>query len=98
VAQVRFTRRCFREDLRRLPKWAQKEALAAAQSIATRTEIGLQLEPPLDRFHRISLRNVHRLVYGYDSDSDTSWIYLIGKRRPGKERDVYEMLKGLLTE
>lgn len=98
MANVRFTRRCFSEELQRLPKWAQKEAIAAAESIAVSPEIGLQLEPPLDRFRRIPLRNVYRLVYGYDSESETWWIYLIGKRRPGTERDVYEMLRGLLNE
>ncbi|MGH2452189.1 MAG: type II toxin-antitoxin system RelE family toxin [bacterium] len=95
MADVRFTRRCFNEDLQRLPKWAQKEAIAAAESIATNPEMGLPLEPPLDRFRRIRLRNVYRLVYGYDSESDTWWIYLIGKRQPGKERDVYQMLKDI---
>lgn len=98
MARVRFTRRCFEEDLRALPAWAQREALQVARKIEQDPEIGRPLAAPFERFRRVWIRSEYRLIYTYDPDSETWWIYLIGKRRPGRPKDVYELLKGLVEE
>lgn len=96
MPRVRFTRRCFEEDLQRLPRWAQKEALAAVRAIEANPETGAPLHPPLDQFRQIRIGHQFRLVYTYAFDSDIWWIYLIGERKPGKERDVYKILEQLI--
>jgi len=58
-------------------------------------ELGDQLDPSLDRFRRLRLAGRYRLVYTYDSDTDTWWICLIWEHKPGKPEDVYEILKRL---
>jgi mRNA-degrading endonuclease RelE of RelBE toxin-antitoxin system len=93
VARVRFTRRCFEEDLQALPARAQREALALARAIERAPNLGRPLRAPLERFRTLRLRSGHRLVYTHDPDTDTWWIYLIGRRTPGRRRDVYEALK-----
>lgn len=95
MANVRFTRRCFEEDLARLPRRITSEALDAADALEKNPELGDQLDPPLDRFRRLRLAGRYRLVYTYDSDSDTWWICLVWERKPGKPEDVYQILKRL---
>lgn len=95
MAKVRFTRRCFEEDLQSLPRWAQAEALRLARETEKNPEIGTRLAPPLDAFRRLWIRSDYRMLYTYDFQSDTWWIVLIAERRPGRPGDVYELLKKL---
>jgi len=96
VTTVRFTRRCFTEDLGELPRRIASQALDAAEVLEKNPELGEELVPPLDRFRRLRLGGRYRLIYTYDSDTDTWWICLIWERKPGKPEDVYEILKRLV--
>lgn len=96
MGKVRFTQRCFQEDLQKLPRWAQREAIRIAEAIGVDPTLGTQLDAPLSEFRRVWLRSEYRLLYVYDFPTDTYWIVLIGERRPGKPRDVYEVLRRLV--
>ncbi len=98
MGRVRFTRRCFEEDLRSLPAWARREAIRLAKRIERDPDVGKPLAPPLDRFRRLWLRSEYRMVYTYDRESDTWWIYLIARRKPGRRDDVYEILRRLVEQ
>ena len=71
MANVRFTRRCFAEDLGRLPRRITSEALDAADALQKNPGLGDQFAPPLDRFWRLRLAGKYHLIYTYDSDTDT---------------------------
>ena len=60
---VRFTRRCLDEDLRRLPRRVVAAALDAAEALAKNPDLGDQLDPPLDRFRRLRIVGRFRLIY-----------------------------------
>lgn len=98
MARVRFTRRCFEEDLQQVPRHVAAEALDAAEALEKNPEIGGQLYPPFEAFRRLRIGRDYRLIYTHDLPSDTWWIVLLWQRKPGKPTDVYKILGKLVAE
>lgn len=95
MVTVRFTRRCFREDLKRLTRRAAAEALDAADALKKNPGLGDRLDPPLDRYWRLRIAGRYRLIYTHEPPDDTWWIVLVWERKPGKTDDVYQILRFL---
>ena len=79
-------------------KKTQREIAKVIDSLAKNPEgQGKAVIEPLEGIRSVrSGRNQYRILYRVDSEEKVVSILLIGKRKPGKEEDVYALARKLL--